>query len=277
MKSSSIIVVDVGASKGLFTEHVLKSHDETVVFAIEPNTKENLSSLQKIERDYPKRIHIFPYALSKKTEIAPFYAGDVFEGQIGSLNRINLTNHRITKLKLDLNKLQKHIPEYVQTKSVYEFIKENKLNRIDFLKIDTQGSDIDILRMFLESTKINCLVLEVDSTYSRTENLYKVDNSLDRLVDVIYKYSLRILKIIPNSDLSEFNVFLAKDYLKGCRLISSLDIYNSITFGKYIKIIGVNRTLQQKGNSKRALIRKITIGLTHPRQSLKSLYSRIIS
>lgn len=69
MKSSSIIVVDVGASKGLFTEHVLKSHDETVVFAIEPNTKENLSSLQKIERDYPKRIHIFPYALSKKLRL----------------------------------------------------------------------------------------------------------------------------------------------------------------------------------------------------------------
>ena len=44
-----------------------------------------------------------------------------------------------------------------------EFISDNKLNKIDFLKIDAQGSDVEIFKLFLEQIPVSCAVVEVNT------------------------------------------------------------------------------------------------------------------
>lgn len=276
MNNFPIIIVDVGASIGLFTEHVLKTNANTYVYAIEPNLKVNLESLQKLQKTFPTRLRIFPYALSNTSGIAHFYGAGIIGGQIGSLNPLNMESSKFDLLAIDKTRFLNEDIDYVKTKTVNEFITDSGLEKISFLKIDAQGSDIEILRIFLDLIQIDCAVLEVDTFEHSASNLYNVNNSFDKLIELIPGHALRIIKIIPNSDLSEFNVFLAKDTEKAMRLIQELNIDNSIAFGKFTRILGINKISQKKPESNFPLIKKIIRGFSHPRKSLISLYARII-
>lgn len=266
-----IIVVDVGAASGQFTDHILSTLEKSVVYSIEPNLDMNGEKLLSKLQFYGNRMIYCPYALAETNGRSKLYGSNILGGQVGSLNEFNPNK----EWGAELNKIidQKYTTQFtfVDVKSVDEFISENRIEHIDFLKIDTQGSDIKILELFLKYTQIDCMVVEVNSTTLQNENIYKVNNSFEELVQLAIKHSLKILKILPNSDLTEYNVFLSKNLELGSQIIDMLEISKSDTFGRYWKILGLGKTNRDNKNISKQICIKLGKSFTHPIRSFKSV------
>jgi FkbM family methyltransferase len=272
--SGIMIVVDVGASLGLFSAHVVNSSPNAHVFAIEPNSSMNEESLKNIAEVYPGRVTICKFALGEKDMISPLFGADLLEGQIASLKNFNPKKEWGNYIFKKINNIDLKEYKMVPVKSVENFIKTYDLTRINLLKIDAQGSDIEILKLFLQNSKIDCIVLEVNASSASTENIYLSGNNFDELIDVISEYSLKIIKLIPNSDLTEYNVFLANSIDRAHTIINQLDLKNSLAFGKYWKVAGVNQISQLKPKKKYYIVRQMIISFRHPRHSAKALIMR---
>ena len=94
-------------------------------------------------------------AISDKDGIAPF-----FLGKYGFTNRRSpkdLKKCMRSSLCNDKDYIKEHLTENsidVKTQTLNTFIKENNIERIDLLKVDTEGKDNDIIRQFLENPLI---------------------------------------------------------------------------------------------------------------------------
>lgn len=261
---ASNVYVDVGASIGEFSSHVLAKDPRARVYAVEPNIDYCKDFLTNIQDLNVGRMFIEFSALAKTTGSATFYGSKVLGGNIGSLKRINpekswddyLNNH------LDKSLLNQEI--IIKTISVNEFISRNNLSKIDFLKIDAQGSDIEILELFLSEIPVECSVLEVNTLSTSSENIYLSANNLEQLARLICRFDLKILKIVPNSDFTELNIFLAKNEKEGHALLTGLDLGNSITFqrGWQVKVLQADSNFRK--NRLIAVLKRIMYFLNHP-------------
>jgi FkbM family methyltransferase len=271
-----MIVVDVGASLGLFSEHVVKSFPLAHVFAIEPNFSMNGRSLKNIAETYPGRVTICKFALGEKNMSAPLFGAEILDGQIASLNKFNQNKEWDDYISRRINNVNLEKYKMVPVKSVRSFVKMHKISRINFLKIDAQGSDIEILKLFLQIVEIDCIVLEVNASSVRSENIYLSGNNFDELIRVISKYSLKIIKLIPNSDLTEYNVILAKSVDLAHKIMQQIDLKNSLAFGKFWNVMGINHISQQKPKNKYHFARQFFILFRHPKYHMKSYIMRFI-
>ena len=227
-----LVVIDVGAAIGEFSQHVLSYAENAKVFAIEPNLVINGAALQALKTEFGKNLSIHSYALGQKSGVFPFFGSSQLNGQVGSLKKFNPEKKWDFYLENTLDKGELFSYNLVSVKSVAEFLSEINQYDIDFLKIDAQGSDVEILEQFLKFSSIKCMVLEVNTTSDKSENIYDGNNNLNTLVRVIYKYKLNIIKITPNADFSELNVFLAKDMKVGQDILNYLKLSESVTFAR---------------------------------------------
>lgn len=271
----SLVVVDIGAANGDFTEHVLANTSQTYIFAVEPNSEKFGTSLMRIAESYDGRMLYCPFAIGMQSGQFHFYGSDTYNGQLGSLHKFNESKKwsKETSKNLDATNFKEF--RLVDVKSVVDFVHEYNLKKIDFLKIDAQGSDIDILEMIINVSDVFCIVLEVNTINHCSENIYEVDNSFNRLIKLLSRTEFKIIKLIPNADLTEYNVFLAKDVDVGLRLIHNLNLSQSWVFGKYWKVLGIG--ISSGKNMKKVLLYKILKALKHPMQSFKSLILKLSS
>lgn len=269
------IVVDVGASIGEFASHVLLHDRTSKVFAVEPNIKYCESYLNKVKQNYFGRMNIFYYALSNKSGEFDFYGSQVLGGNIGSLKKLNPEKRWDPYLdkNLDRNVLAKNT--IVKVKKVQDFLSENELTHIDFLKIDAQGSDIEILELFLKNVTVTCSVVEVNTSSNPEENIYLSNNDLNALLKIVCKYELHIIKIVPNSDFSELNVFLAKEAEEGLSLINDLKLKDSITFSRGWEVLVTNKNQRNDQISLVSILWKMIFGIKRPIKSLKAVLRRL--
>ncbi len=122
------IVIDVGASKGLFTNSVVDRAE--LIVAIEPEPK-NIDYLVEITRDLPNVI-IVPLGLwNYKTEL-PLYLHT--PGQHSLLNRG----------KSAMN---------IQVNTLDNIVSELNLQRVDFIKMDIEGAELEALEGAEETLK----------------------------------------------------------------------------------------------------------------------------
>jgi len=142
---SEFIVVDVGCAIGEFSEFILKNGLNAKIYALEPNINLFEPKLSKIKLAYPSKFYFFPYALGKSSGKALLYGTSELNGQMGSLKKFNAYKKWDDYLDTHLNKGELFRAITVDTKSVSDFLTLSGVKEIDFLKIDAQGSDIDIL------------------------------------------------------------------------------------------------------------------------------------
>ena len=184
-----MIVVDVGANDGSLSKSVLCNNQVTRVVAIEPNSWECSEKLEMIKHEFPGRMDIVYAAVAQQNGQSSFFNADSMNGQVGSLLEINPSGNWSAPLG-DLNRdSQISSARSVRTISVESLSSELGLHAIDFLKIDTQGTDIEILDYFLAQIPVCVAVVEVEATEIPGEQHYKdSDNSLRRLVLILNKY-----------------------------------------------------------------------------------------
>ncbi|ACV24344.1 FkbM family methyltransferase [Methanocaldococcus fervens] len=142
----------MGANIGVATLYFKTLYPNSKIYAFEPVPetfellKKNVGNLEGVE--------IFPYAVGSEGEITISYseAGDVLSHKNGNLKK---------------NVVVKSI-------SIKKFIEENKINHIDILKLDIEGSEIEVLRDLKDNFNIiDNIVMEWHYSIEDFKNLSK--------------------------------------------------------------------------------------------------------
>lgn len=272
-------IVDVGANKGDFSLHALLSSERNRVYAIEPNLPECGEILQKLVEKYPNNFIFFPKALSNSSGTARLYSPDVMEGQVASLLQVNqegawnptITSRIISESKVDSIE--------VETSTVFDFLESSGLREIDFLKIDTQGSDLAILESFLEHVNVKVAAIEIEiSSIPELSHYQNSINDIQRLVDILNRFDLKIMRMMPGSgDCREYNVFVAKNLENYVALNEALNFSASPVFARYWEVLGVGEKSTDLLGLQKSMFHKLKTGIFHPVQSYRSALIKLTS
>lgn len=139
-----MIIIDIGACVGLFIEDCFSKYSDIEhIYAIEPH-KENFKHTKEKYKDNSK-VSVFNFAISDFDGTANFYkkhynkpGGYDWVGNAGS------------SLKSDKGNVDSNVFDVVDVKNLNTFMAEQNIKHVDILKIDTEGSEYDILGTILD-------------------------------------------------------------------------------------------------------------------------------
>lgn len=137
--------IDIGAHKGKYTDLISNNYKIKKVYMFEPQIK-MLKFLKKKYKKERKRIYIYNYGISDKTEIRSFYINK--HDLTSSIKRLNPKNKYLNlKSKLFGTNLKGMIEKELKIKTIKlkEFLLKKKIKEIDLVKIDTEGHELEVL------------------------------------------------------------------------------------------------------------------------------------
>lgn len=185
-----MIVFDVGANDG--RSCVQFSYDpQNTVYAFEPTPR----FVEELSRGARPNYHVIPKAVSDVSGRMPFYISGNWDWGCSSLNHFNdnldktwpgRTDFRVTEvIEVDVIRLD-------------DFMNENNIDHIDYLHVDVQGKDLEVLQSL--GTKISSVnegVIEMPTSHDT--KLYKDQKYLDKdAIDFLEKNGFRVVRIEPN-------------------------------------------------------------------------------
>jgi len=168
------VIIDVGANEGQSIKRFNLIFDNCIVHSFEPITK----CFNQMIKDFPgKRFIKNNYALSDKNANKEFFINK--SSVTSGFNRIN-KNYDENNEK---NKIKNSIK--IKTTTLDAYINFNKIKKIDILKIDTQGHELNVLRGAKKSLKKNMInFIEVEiilcEYYIKKIKLYEIDHIMDK-------------------------------------------------------------------------------------------------
>jgi len=144
------IFIDVGAHQGDTISEFLEIFSIKKIYAFEPS-KENFIKLKKkvaeLEKSKLVEIKISPFGLGDRNDILPL--NEITDGVSNTFNSLNINSRYFKKKKFvtTLFGIKKFIKNKVPTKVIRlkDFIEQEKIDKIDFMKIDTEGFEFNIL------------------------------------------------------------------------------------------------------------------------------------
>ena len=162
------IMIDVGAHHGDSLEAFARAG--WTVYAFEPDPK-NRKYLKLLCKNYSK-VKIDKRAVTDKDgESKVLYASDVSSG-ITTLSPFHKTHHKISN---------------VETVTLTKFCYDNKLDKVGFLKIDTEGFDLFVLKGFPWKSIIPQIII-CEYENNKTKKLgYGYDDIIKYLMSYGYK------------------------------------------------------------------------------------------
>lgn len=129
-KQLNPVVVDIGASIGTFTMLALKISQESnrpiTVYAVEPEPH-NLELFEKNMNDNPRLFENGSQVIVVKKAISDFHGVSMITNDAGS-SRLSNDGQQVDVITLD------------------EFFDEYGINKVDFMKIDIEGSEVPLIR-----------------------------------------------------------------------------------------------------------------------------------
>ena len=149
---------DIGAHKGesimFFNKHLVLKN----VYSFEPS-KNNFNILSE-KIDYIKKknhnIGINLENLAVGTETKKVYYNYLSETSSSTLKEINKKSKYYKRKEKFFGKITNEI-QYINQICFYDYIKKNKIEKIDFLKIDTEGYEYEVIKglsRFISNVKI---------------------------------------------------------------------------------------------------------------------------
>lgn len=171
------IAFDVGACQGE-SFHKFEDYDE--IYCFEPLFFNYNRLVDKYS--YDERIKFFDYAISDVEGIFDFYFHEHYA--YSSLNEID-TNGDFANFCFNYDPGFNDIKsiEKVQTKRLDNFIEEKNIDHIDYLKIDTQGNDLKVIKSL--GDLISCV--EIIELEFQIKPLYKNSPTKEEIIDYMNK------------------------------------------------------------------------------------------
>ena len=180
-----IVIFDVGCFQGNFSRSLKKEiKKKAKFFLFDPNP-----NLEIVDFKYQK------LAFSNDRKVKKYYLNNFFPSSGGSLNTIHMRDQlwNFTR-KLVTGNLKKQFESFdVRADTIDNFCEENGVNSIDILKIDTEGSEIEVLegsKKMLNKTKI--ILIEV------LDERKNFDEKYQRVIEILEK-NYNFHKVIEKS------------------------------------------------------------------------------
>lgn len=177
-------VLDIGANSGQWA-HMVLNEIETKVISFEPQL-EAYKKLVILKENYKEKFYSFNLALGN-------YSGKTQINVHGNSSELSFINPLLNKMPLLEGNID-HIEEIdiVTLDSIY-LQNPVLLNEVDFIKIDTEGHELDVLlggEEFLDAVKPKFIQLEINWHHIFTETtLYKLSCILE---------DYKVFKILPS-------------------------------------------------------------------------------
>ncbi len=151
--NNSSVIFDIGANIGLHTVHYASLAKQGVVYAFEPS-KYTYQILQKNSEQFDNII-TSNFAIAKQNSISDFY-----ESENDALSGLKNTNRAPIRSKTKTLTIKGDV-----------FCELFNINKVDFIKIDVEGLETDVLESFENTIKLNKPVIFCE--------IYKGTNSND--------------------------------------------------------------------------------------------------
>ena len=181
-----LIIFDVGANKGEYTETLLKLSKKynikVEIHLFEPVKYSFEVLLNKFSSN--KNLKINNFGLSDENKTALIFYDEIGSG-LASVYKRNLKH-----LGIELNK-----SEEIILKKAENYIRNNNISHIDLIKIDTEGHEFFVIKglgEFLSPNFIDFIEFEYGGTY------YDSRTSLFDIYTLLESKGFTIAKIMPN-------------------------------------------------------------------------------
>jgi FkbM family methyltransferase len=188
------VVLDVGANAGNWTAEVLSQGHDVEVHLFEPIPH----VYKKLIQTPDKQLIFNNLAVGQKEEVKTFYYYEV--------NSLLSTFYRRVEVEKEgwLNPPQKIT---VLTTTIDNYCQRHGIKRINFIKIDVGGGELDVLygaKYFLETGRIDYLQFEYGGTYIDSKT------TLKEAFEYLQKFRYSIFRILPDR-LEYKHTFLPED------------------------------------------------------------------
>lgn len=140
------IFFDIGAHHGETTLEMLSNFSIKDTYLFEPGLDNFKTLSKKISKNSNCNIKLFNFALGDENKFA--IINEVLESSSSTLNSIDTTTKYFKRKKKILNLFSNSAEikkNKIEIRSFNEFIHQQKIQKIDFIKIDTEGYEYKIL------------------------------------------------------------------------------------------------------------------------------------
>lgn len=154
------VIFDIGANKGLYSIKTMESNPNVTLYAFEPNDKTFEQLLQNANK---YKFRAFNFGVGERNEIADIYD---YKEKDGS-SHASLYKDVLEKLHNS-----ESIAHKIRIVTIDSFAKNNNIDRINLLKIDTEGNELKVLQgssNLIKNNKIDIIHFEFNemNVYSR--------------------------------------------------------------------------------------------------------------
>lgn len=195
-------VLDIGAWSGVFSLYAAKTAQKVYAIDPDPICYQELNKNISINLDIKNKIQTFNIGLSHKNEKVNLYAKTAYGKSSSSI----LKRRRDKKNNLK-----------IETLSLFEFLNQNEIESIDFIKMDVEGAEFIILPSVKESLiRLNYPTLYISFHYQfLNEHIYYhkipflIITKILMKLEMIFNFSI-FKKTIQKEIANLFNAF--EDY-----------------------------------------------------------------
>lgn len=164
-------VVDVGANIGQTAISLRKKLPEAVIFCIEPSKKMYIELTRNMEDE--KNVYTYNVAFGESNSELDFYEGQK-----------NATMSSFVNTDTDEKTTDKPVSYKVLVKTLDEFSTEHSIQHINYLKIDTEGYDLDVLKGSVGMISHNSIdFIEVEAGMSPRNNFHVPFETLKQFLE----------------------------------------------------------------------------------------------
>ena len=144
------IFFDIGSHHGATIKEFLEIFSINKIYAFEPSKKNYLElrkNVEKIRKIKSVDIKIYQLGVGKKEEILEL--NEITDGVSNTFNKLDLDSDYFKKKKFITTffGIKKFFSNKISTKiiTLKNFIKKEKIEKIEFVKIDTEGFELNVL------------------------------------------------------------------------------------------------------------------------------------
>jgi FkbM family methyltransferase len=201
------VCLDIGAHNGDYSKKLLNKGFKVIAF--EPMS-EAFINLKKIKKKYPNIFNCSNIALSNKNEVKEIF-------YINKNSQLCSLNENVKKINFLKNKLFKKFK--IKTSTLDSFVKKNKklfIDGVDFIKIDTEGNDFNVIlgaKNSINRFKPNFIQIEMNyHNLFNGENLYQFHKLLkDYKIYKILPFNNGLIRVDPSRP--ENNIYHLSNFI----------------------------------------------------------------